>query len=145
MSLAWLINGRQRTERAAVNGKTEPHLLREGETTLGFALHLIEGVARREKVRIQVAKAVRRKSQVAALVCRLEGAPHQFTASPDMSRPWQDDTSEVHIGPGLEAPQPALFDQVIAEPAESKSGLIVAPVVAPPTRWRGRPSAHVRE
>src|SRR5262249_53701664 len=28
--------------------------------------------------------------------------------------------------PGLEALQPALFDQVIAEPAEAKSGLVVA-------------------
>ena len=36
--------------------------------------------------------------------------------------------SKVQIGPGLEALQPALFDQVIAEPAESKSGLVVAEV-----------------
>src|ERR1700746_1237322 len=43
-----------------------------------------------------------------------------------MSRPRQDETSEAHIGPGLEAPQSVLFDQVMAEPAESESGLIVA-------------------
>ena len=36
--------------------------------------------------------------------------------------------SEAHIGPGLEALQPAFFDQFIAEPAESKSGLVVAEV-----------------
>ena len=43
-----------------------------------------------------------------------------------MSRPGHDEISEVHVGPGLEALQPALFDQVIAELAEAKSGLVVA-------------------
>ena len=37
-----------------VNGETEPHLLRKRETTLGFALHLVERIARREQVRVQV-------------------------------------------------------------------------------------------
>src|SRR6266700_3334244 len=109
-----------------VNGKTEPHLLRKRETTLGFALHLIERIARREKVRVQVGAAVRRKSEVTDLVRRFKRATHQIAASPDMSRPGRDDTSKVEIGPDLEALQPALFDQFVAEPAESKSGLIVA-------------------
>jgi hypothetical protein len=43
-----------------------------------------------------------------------------------MSRPRQNETSEAHIGPGLEARQSVLFDQVVAEPAESKSGIVVA-------------------
>src|ERR1700733_7140552 len=43
-----------------------------------------------------------------------------------MSRPRQDEASEAHIGPGLEARQSVLFDQVMAEPAESKSGTVVA-------------------
>ena len=60
-----------------VNDKTEPHLLREREAMLGFALHLDERIARREKVRVQVVAAVGRKSEVADLVRRLEarGAP----------------------------------------------------------------------
>ena len=37
-----------------VNDKTEPRLLRERETMLGFALHLGERIARREKVRVQM-------------------------------------------------------------------------------------------
>ena len=37
-----------------VNDETEPRLLREGEPILGFALHLGERIARREKVRVQV-------------------------------------------------------------------------------------------
>ncbi len=43
-----------------------------------------------------------------------------------MSRPRQDETSEAHIGPGLEALQSVPFDQVMAEPAEEGSRLIVA-------------------
>src|SRR6266478_10239422 len=70
-----------------VNGKTEPHLLRKRETTLGFALHLIEWIARRKKVRVQVAAAVRRKSKVTDPVCSLESPTQQIAASPDMSRP----------------------------------------------------------
>src|SRR5438128_9472193 len=86
-----------------IHGKTEPHLLRKRETTLGFALHLIERIARREKVRVQVGAAVRRKSEVTDLVRRLERATHQIAASPDVFRPRQDDISKVHIGSGLEA------------------------------------------
>ncbi len=109
-----------------VDDETEPHLPRKRETTLGFALHLIKRIARREKVRVQLVAAERRKIRVAALGCRLERATQRITGSPDMSRPRYEDISKVHIGPGLEAPQPALFDQVIAELAESKSGLVVA-------------------
>ena len=58
----------------AVNEKTEPHLLRKRETTLGFALHLIERIARREKIRVQVVAAVTRKSEVTDLIRRLERA-----------------------------------------------------------------------
>src|SRR4030081_364887 len=108
-----------------VNGKTEPHPLRKREATLGLGLHLIERIARREKVRVHVVAAVRRKNEVTGLVRGLKRAAHHIAASPDMPRPWQDDISKVHVGPGLKALQPALFDQVIAEPAESKSGLVV--------------------
>src|SRR5260370_22425368 len=109
-----------------VSGNTDADLLRKGETTLGFALPLMERIPRREKVRVQVAAAVPRKSEVTGLVRRLERATYQITASPDMFRPRQDHISEDTIGPGLEALQPALFHKVVAEPAESKSGLVVA-------------------
>src|SRR5712672_2785400 len=39
-----------------------------------------------------------------------------------MSRPRQDETSEAHIGPGLEALQSVPFDEVMAELAEAVSG-----------------------
>ena len=100
--------------------------MRKLEAMLGFALHLTERIARREHVAVQVVTAVRRKSEVTALVRRLERAAHQITAGPDMSRPWQDASSKEHIGSGLEAPQSALFDQFIAQPTEAKSGLVIA-------------------
>src|ERR1700687_6382563 len=43
-----------------------------------------------------------------------------------MTRPRQDETSEAHIGPGLEALQSVPFDQVMAEPAKAVCRLIVA-------------------
>ena len=113
-----------------VNDKTEPHLLRKREAILGFALHLDERIARREKVRVQLIAAVGRVGEIADLVCDLEGTAHQIAASPDMSRPRQDcdRRSPCRSWPG--SASAALFDQVIAEPAEAKSGLVVAEVRA---------------
>src|ERR1700687_5156583 len=111
--------------RDEVNGKTEPHLLRKREAELGLGLHLIERIARRQKVRVHVVAAERGKNEVTDLVRGLERAAHEGAAGPDMLRPWKDDVAKVHVGPGLEAHQPALFDQVVAEPAESKSGLVI--------------------
>ena len=101
---------------------------RKRETMLGFALRLSERISRREKVRDQVVAAVGRKSEVADPVRGIERATHQIAARPDMSRPRHDEIAEVHIGPGLEALQSTLLDQLIAELAEAKSGLIVAEV-----------------
>ena len=111
-----------------VNHEAEPSLLRKLEAILGFTLHLGERISRRQKVRVQVDAAVRRKSEVADLVRGLERSMYEVAASPDMFRPWHNVTSEDHIGPGLEALQAAFFDQFIAEPTESKSGLVVAEV-----------------
>ena len=78
-------------------------LLRKLEAILGFTLHLSERISRREKVRVQVVAAVRRKGEVTDLVRGIERATHQIAASPDMSRPRHDDISERHIGSSLEA------------------------------------------
>ena len=71
----------------AVNGEMEPHLQCKRETTLGFALHLTEWIARCEKVCVQVGVAGRLKIEITALVCGFERATHQIAATPDMSRP----------------------------------------------------------
>src|SRR5258705_8857996 len=109
-----------------VNDKPEPRFLRKRERILGFALHINERVPCREKIRGQVPAAVGRAIEVAHLVRRLQRAVQKITPSPDMSRPRQDETSEAHIGPGLEALQSVPFDQVIAELAEAVCRLIVA-------------------
>src|SRR6267154_3422086 len=111
----------------AVNDKPEPRLLREREAMLGFAFRLGKRIARREKIRVQLVAAVGGVSEVADLDCRLEGAAHQITAGPDMSRPGHNAVSKLHIGPGLETRQSASFDQVIAELTEAIYG---GPIVA---------------
>jgi hypothetical protein len=65
--------------------------------------------------------------------CRLERATQGITTNPNVSRPGQDDISKIHVRLGLEAFQPALLHQVIAELAESKCGLVVA---------QARPGGH---
>src|SRR5262245_43114630 len=45
-----------------------------------------------------------------------------------MSRPWDDEIFEAHIGACLEPIQTGFFAQFIAEPTESKSSLVVAEV-----------------
>ena len=65
-----------------VNDETEPRLLRKRETMLGFTLHLSERISRREKVRVQVVAAIRRKSEVTDLVAR-----HRRRDAPDRGQP----------------------------------------------------------
>jgi hypothetical protein len=114
----------------AIDDETKPSLLGELEAILGFTLDLRERISRGEKVRVQGGAAVRRNYEVAGLIRGLERPAHQITAGPDMFRPWYDELSEPQIGPGLEALQAAFFDQFITEPAEAKSGLVVAEVWA---------------
>ena len=108
--------------------RPKPSLLGKLEAILGFTLHLSERISCRQKIRDQVVAAICRKSKVADLVRGIERAAHQITAGPDMFRPWHDEIPETHIGPGLKAFQSTFFDQFIAEPAESKSILVVAEV-----------------
>src|SRR5271170_3568567 len=67
-----------------------------------------------------------RIGQISDLVGGLECPAQQIAACPDMSCPGEDQTSEVSISSGLEAPQSASLDQFAADLAESKSGFIVA-------------------
>ena len=109
-----------------VNDETKPSLLRKLEGTLGFTLHLLERLSRRQKVRVHVVEAVRRKTKVADPVRGLESPTYEVTAGANMFRPRHDVTSESQIGPGLEALQSTFFDQFMAEAAEAKSDVVVA-------------------
>src|SRR5271165_5508827 len=121
----------QRTDEAALRAgevydELEPHLLRKREANLHLALHFNERISCREEVRVQTDIAVCGERQVAALVGDFKRTPQDIEAGPDMSRPWNDVSREVFIGPSLEAFQLALFDQLVAESTESISGRIVA-------------------
>jgi len=88
-------------------------------------LHLDERIARHKKVRVQIGTAESCKSKIADLVCGLERPTQQIADSLDMSRPGEDLNCKVIIGPGLKTLQSAFFDQIIAELAEAKPGLVV--------------------
>src|SRR3984893_14570077 len=109
-----------------INDETEPSLLRNLERILGFTLRLNEWVSHGEKVRAQGYCTISRKRDVTDSVGCIDGATQQITGSPNMFRPWHDETSERHICTGLKALQSAFFDQFITELTESKTGLIVA-------------------
>src|SRR5258706_7283391 len=100
----------------SVNDRPESCLLCKGESILGLNLRILERIARREKVRGQLAAAKRRVSDVANLVCCLERAAHQVLTIPDMLGPGQNDISKVHIGPGLAGLQAAAFYQLRTQP-----------------------------
>src|SRR5208283_534502 len=109
-----------------VYDELEPRLLREREANFHLALYFNERISRREEVRVQTDIAVCGERQVAALVGDFKRTPQDIAAGQDMSRPRNDVSPEVFIGPGLEAFQLALFDKFAAESTESISGRIVA-------------------
>ena len=109
-----------------VNDKAEPRLLGEREAMFGFCLHLRQRLAGEEQVRVQILARVGAIREVADPVRRFERAAQQITAGPHMFRPAHDINREVQIRARLEAFQPASFDEIVAELAEAKSGLVVA-------------------
>src|ERR1700704_546541 len=111
-----------------VDDQPEPRLAREVEPILGFALHVTERISGREKIGVQVVAAVSRKGEVADLVCGVKRQTHQISAGSDVPRPRHDEISEGHVGTSLEAMQSAFVHQIVAEPAESESGPVVAEV-----------------
>jgi hypothetical protein len=109
-----------------VDDKAEPRLLGEGEALFGFALHFRQRLAGEEQVRVQVLARISSIGEISDPVRRLERAAHQIAADPHVLRPAHDINREVEIRARLEALQPAPFDEVVAELAEAKSGLVVA-------------------
>ena len=110
------------------------HLLRKRESTLGFALHLNEWVARCEKILDKVKAPVPPHiHEIAASVRDLETTTQQITCSPDVLCIWDQVTSGCQIGPGLEAIETAPLDQFAAKPPEAICRLVVAEVNADDT------------
>ena len=111
-----------------VNDEAEPRLLCKLETLLGFTLRFCQRISRCEKIRVQIVAAVRGKREVAGLVRDIERATYQITARPNVPRPWHDEIAERHVCSGLITMQSTLFDQLIPEPAELETTLIVVEV-----------------
>ncbi len=109
-----------------VNHSAEANLLYEPETTLRFTLDLYQRISGSDKVRDQVVEAIGRKGKITDFVRGIEGATYQIATGLDMSRPWHDDISEIHVRARLEVLQSVLLDQIVAEPTESRSCVVVA-------------------
>ena len=114
--------------RDEVLEQAEPGLLRKLEAALGLALHLDERIATGQHVAVHLLAAIRCKRQVAALVRGFEGPARQLAGGADMRRPRHEEGAEAHVGPGLVTLEPALFDQLIAKPAELSCGLVLVEV-----------------
>src|SRR6202140_1333367 len=112
-----------------VDNETKARFPREFEPVLGFPLHVAKRISPREKIRVQVVTAIGRISEVAGLVCGVEGASHQIPSGLDMLCPGHDKIREGHVGTRLVAMQAALLHQLVAQPAEPVSGAVVAKMV----------------
>ena len=109
-----------------VDDEAEARLLGEGEAPFGFRLHFRQRLAGEQQVRVQILAGVGAIGEVADPVRRFERAAYQIAADPNVLRPALDIDREVEIRARLEALQTAPFDEVVAELAEAKSGLVVA-------------------
>src|SRR3984885_3641350 len=118
------------------NHSAEVRLRGEREALFGVALHLRQWLAGEEKGRVQIRARVDRMHEVAAPVRRLERTEQQITAGPYVFHPTRDKTREDIIGPRFEAFETATFDEVVAELAKTKSGLVIPEM--PP----GKPAKH---
>ena len=77
---------------------------------------------------IRSSAAVGCKGKVAGLLRRLEGAPQEDAAGRQVLRPGRDMDGEDQVDAAAEPVEPALLDQIQAEPAEAVSCLVVAEV-----------------
>src|SRR3984957_20665467 len=119
-----------------VNHNAELRLRGEREALFGVALYLRQRLAGEEKARVQLRARVDRMREVADPVCRFERTVQQITAGPYVFHPTRDKNREDIIGRRLEAFELASFDEVVAELAKTKSGLVVPEM--PP----GKPTKH---
>ena len=107
---------------------------------LDFAFHLNERIAHCKKIFIQIESAICRKTEITVHARDLESATQQLPSGPDVSRIWHNVSPEQHVGSGLEALQPASFDQLAADLAKLKPGPVIAEPLA---RDQTKPSIRV--
>src|SRR6201987_1258731 len=105
--------------------KTELVFLCKLKTPFSFALRLSKRIACHQKIGVQLGTTVSRISEIADAVRDFKRASQEITAGPNMSRPGHDETEHLER-PALEALQLRFFDQLTAQAAKSKSGIVVA-------------------
>jgi hypothetical protein len=94
--------------------------------TPGDAFHLGEVIARCQHVRVEQRPGADCKVQIANAVGAFDRATHQITTILHVPGPGKDHGSEHEISCGLEALPSALLAQLIADPSEAVSRLVVA-------------------
>src|SRR5229473_1525404 len=80
-------------------------------------------ISRREKICVQDVQAVSGISEITDPVRGVETATLELSRCLDMSRPWNDKSSEGHIGAGLIAMEATLLHQIVTELAKPESGI----------------------
>ncbi len=107
---------------------------------LGYALCLDQGISGRKEVRVEVVEGGPHSEKVADLIRCIKRTPCELATGSEMFRPRHDELPKPHIGSGLETLQAAFFDQLVTEPTETKSSLVVAEV-----RSRYRTQPHISD
>jgi hypothetical protein len=107
------------------NDEAESRLMCKLETLLGFTLRFGQRISRCEKICIQVVAAICPEREVAGSIRDIERATYQITTRPNVPRPWHNEIAERHVCFSLITTQSAPFDQLIPEPAELETSLIV--------------------
>src|SRR5262249_39120732 len=108
-----------------VDHEAEPHLLGRLEASLGFAFSVDERITCREEVSYQSNAAISGIRDVSGSIRRVEAETQKIAAGPHMLFPHNDEAkAETCARP--EALQSPLFDQVIAEPSEPITRLVIA-------------------
>lgn len=89
--------------------ETETSAVREAEAGLGFALHVRQRSAAREKLREEVVAADRRVSKVADLLRGFEGVPGDLLSCPNMPCGRLGEIAEGQVDAGSQAFHSRLF------------------------------------
>src|SRR5215471_14967793 len=101
-------------------------LLRKRQTTFGFALHLLQRIARGEQVRVEHGVRVVHKREIATLGRGVESAAPQVNGAPHVFHIRHDHRSQTVINACLEAPQSAAINELITDLAESIRRSVIA-------------------
>src|SRR5580704_870716 len=109
---------------AILGHQAETCLLDEGESLLRLCLHLREGIAHEQIIRDQFVPAIGRERKVPRSISDIESPPDQIPSLRGVLRPrWE--RAKRNVGSRLVARQVALFDEIVAQLAETEPILVI--------------------